>query len=227
MAQIFKSGLPEKDRVIEPSADPSRQLSVFERKMQQVQDEVDSLRCNAKREAEGIVAQASEKAGKIKSDAYNEGLEKGKSEAVTHIEQLAASLRGEIENLATARITMLKQCKGNIVDFSLKLAKLIINGELKTNPAMVEKQLERIFERITVDGRVDIFISSEDFETIETFLKETGSSLTPDGYELKVDTSLGRGGVKVETSDMGVDGSIEGMLSRVEVVVRDLLNEDG
>jgi flagellar biosynthesis/type III secretory pathway protein FliH len=113
------------------------------------------------------------------------------------------------------------------MDFSLKLAKLIIGEEIKCNPAFVEKHLERIFERLSVEGKVEISVSSEDFETIETFMQESGASLAPDGYEIRADPSLKRGGVKVDASTMGIDGSLEGMLQRVETIVLDMLNGDG
>ena len=121
----------------------------------------------------------------------------------------------------------MKRSRSQIVDFSFKLAKLIIGEEVRSNPAFVESQLERIFERLSIEGKVEIFVSTKDFETIETYMRESGTGLARNGYEIKVDSTLERGGVRVDTPTMGVDGSIDGMCQRLEAVIRDLLSEDG
>ena len=227
MADIFKADMTGKERVIDPSSDPSRQLTVFERKLLQVQQEADEIREQAKREAEGYIAKAKAEAAAITEKAYHEGIEKGKGESIAKIGELAGSLRKEIEALQNTQVELMRKCRTSIMDFSLKLAKLIIGQEIKSNPAFVEKQLERIFERLSVDGKVEIHVSTEDFETIETFMRESGAGLAPDGYEIHADPSLKCGGIKVDASTMGIDGSLEGMLRRVETVVLDMLNCDG
>jgi flagellar biosynthesis/type III secretory pathway protein FliH len=227
MAEVYKSGTPEKDRIIDPAADSSKQLSVFERKLQQVQEEANNLRAQAEQEAEILVNQAKSEAESITTKAYEEGITKGKTESIELINQLAGSLRNEIENFQKTHTELLAKSRSCIIDFGLKLARLIIGDEIKSDPSLIEKHLERIFERLTVDGTVDIFVSSEDFETIETYMRESGTAIAPNGFEIKADPSLGRGGIRVDSSTMGVDGSIEGMLKRVEGVVLDMLNEDG
>jgi flagellar assembly protein FliH len=227
MAEIFKAGRPEKDKAIDLSIDPSRQLSLFEKKILQVRKEAEEIRLEAERAAEGLIAEARSETERIRGDAYNEGIEKGKGESLARLDALAKSLQGEIEKIQQAHAELLRTSQGCIVDFGFKLAKIVIGSEIGNNPAIVEKHLARILDRLTIDGKVEISISEADYETIETYLHESGFNMDSGGYELKVDPSLTSGGVRVRTPTMGIDGSIEGMLQRVESVVNAMLNEDG
>ena len=226
MAELYKAEKPEKDRLIEPAVNTSGQLSVFEKKMLQVQEEADAIRKEAQRVAEKFISNAKSEADEIRQTAYNEGLEKGKSESIARIGDLSESLAQELERVQNAHSELIKRAKSGIIQFSLKLAKLIIGEELKQSPALIETQLERIVERLSIEEKIEITISPDDFETIETLMNESGNRLAPEGYELKVDQALERGSVKVITSAMGIDGSLEGMMGRIESVVRSLLNDD-
>ena len=226
MAEIFKSREPLKNRVIDPSDDPSRQLSVFEHKMLRVQQEVDEIKARAEIEIAASIEKAKAEAEAIRKKAYSEGIEKGKSESIAGIEHLAEALRAQISKLQETHEGIIKQASSGIVDFSLKLAKLIICDEVKTNPGIVEKHLERILDRLNSEGKIIIHVSNEDFEIVDTYMRETGASLSNNGYEIKADPSVGRGGVRVDASSMGIDGSIEGMFKRVESILLDMLSDD-
>ena len=106
------------------------------------------------------------------------------------------------------------------------MTKLILGSEVSENPNIVEKHLARLLERLDIEGKVKIYISDEDFNTIESYLQDSAYNMDSGGYEIMVDSSLSRGGIRVDTSSMGIDGSFEGMLQRVEAVVRNMLNEN-
>jgi flagellar assembly protein FliH len=226
MAEIFKSNEPSRNRIIDPTDDPSRQLSVFERKMLRVQQEADELKAQAQAEMEALIEKARVDAEGIRKKAYTEGVEKGKSESIERIDKLASALRAKIDALQETQEGIIRQAATGIIDFSLKLAKLIICDEVKSNPAIVEKHLERILERLNAEGRIVIHVSNEDFEIVDTYMRETGAGFSGNDYEIKADPSVGRGGVKVDASSMGIDGSIEGMFKRVEAILLDMLGED-
>jgi flagellar assembly protein FliH len=226
MADIFKAGKPEKDRVINPGIDPSRQLSVFEQKMVQVRREAEELRVEAEKLAGDIVAKAKGEAESIRGRAYREGVEKGKGESCAKLEELAKSLQGELERLQQSHLELVRKARTGIIDFGFKLARLIIGAEIASNPALIEKHLDRILGRLKIDGNIEICVSEEDYETIDTYMRESGFNLDSGGYEIKADPTLERGGVRVNTPTMGIDGSIDGMLKRVESVVRTMLKED-
>lgn len=226
MANIFKSDEPKKKRVIDLSIDSSRQLSAFEKKILKLREEADEARAEAERVAQDIIAKAQEEAESIRSDAHNEGIEKGKGESMAQLEELSQSLRGEIEKVIQTQEELINKARESVIDFTFKLARLIIGSEVATDPSLVERHLERLLERMNFEGKVEIRISDEDFDTIDSYLRDSGYNMDTGGYEIKTDPSLSRGGVKVSTPAMGIDGSFEGMLQRVEAVVRNMLNEN-
>jgi flagellar assembly protein FliH len=226
MADIFKAGKPGKDRLIELGIDPSKQLSVFERKMLEVKQEAETMRIEAEKVAETIVASARSEADGIREKAYTEGTEKGKSESLARLDDLAKSIQEELEKIQATHSELLSKARSSIIGFTFKLAKLIIGSEISNDPSIVEKHLERILARMKIDGKVEITVCAEDFETIETYLRETAFNMDNGGYEIKVDDSLSRGGVKVFTPIMGIDGSLEGMMQRVESVIHEMLTEN-
>ncbi len=226
MAEIFKSEKPEKSRLIEMGIDPSRQLSVFERKMIEVRAEAEAMRAEAEKSAGEIVAGAQAEADGIREKAYAEGINKGKEESLARIDALAKSMEAELEKIQGTHSELISKARSSILKFTFKLAKLIIGSEIRNDPSIVEKHLARILDRLKIDSKVEIAVCGEDFETIETYLQETAFNFDAGGYEIKVDNSLARGGIKVQTPVMGIDGSLEGMMQRVETVISDMLTEN-
>lgn len=226
MSKIFKASEPVKDRIISVDIDSSRQLSAFEMKLLNIRREAEAARTEAENSAKDIIALAHSEAGKIRDDARLEGIEQGKAESLAKIEELAKSLLSEIDKAVQTQNELIRKAREGVIDFTFKLTKLILGSEVCENPDIVEKHLARLLERLNVEGKVKIYISDEDFDTIESYLQDSAYNMDSGGYEIMVDTSLSRGGIRVDASSMGIDGSFEGMLQRVETVVRNMLSEN-
>ncbi len=226
MSKIFKSSEPVKDRIISVDIDSSKQLSAFEMKLVNLRREAEAARAEAENAGKDIIALAHTEAGKIRDDARLEGIEQGKTESLAKIEELAKSLLSEIDRAVQTQNELISKARESVIDFTFKLTKLILGSEVSENPDIVEKHLARLLERLNVESKVRIYISDEDFDTIESFLQDSAYNMDSGGYEIMVDTSLCRGGIRVDTSSMGIDGSFEGMLQRVETVVRNMLSEN-
>jgi len=226
MSKIFKANEPMKDRIISVDIDSSRQLSAFEKKLLNLRRETEAARSEAENAAKDIIAIAHAEAGKIREDARLEGIEQGKTESLARIEELAKSFASEINRVVQTQNELIRKANESVIDFSFKLTKLILGSEVCKNPVIIEKHLARLLERMDVEGKVKIYISDEDFNTIESYLQDSAYNMDSGGYEIMVDSSLSRGGIRVDTSSMGIDGSFEGMLQRVETVVRNMLSEN-
>ncbi len=155
----------------------------------------------------GSRAQARE-AGRIEGHAeghaagHAEGLAQGRLDAVAEREQLQALLSGFSAELAKANELVAQ----DVLALALDLAKAMLKGALTIRPALVLPVVEDALRYLPVaQAPLLLQLHPDDAALVQAAL---GTSLAADGWRLRADTQVARGGCRIETGSNEIDAEI-------------------
>lgn len=161
--------------------------------------------------------------------AYDKGFEDGQqitqmalTEEFRKMEAWVKRIDEVISNLQQEFSLRIRSLKDIIVPIALKISEHIIKSELKTNPAIVEKQVEKSLEVIDNEKVFELRLNPSDVE----ILKSVGSILLSDpkleGVEIVPDPSVEPGGCILETEVGRIDATISSQLKKVSNTLNNL-----
>lgn len=161
--------------------------------------------------------------------AYDKGFEDGQqitqmalTEEFRKMEAWVKRIDEVILNLQQEFSLRIRSLKDIIVPIALKISEHIIKSELKTNPAIVEKQVEKSLEVIDNEKVFELRLNPSDVE----ILKSVGSILLSDpkleGVEIVPDPSVEPGGCILETEVGRIDATISSQLKKISNTLNNL-----
>jgi flagellar assembly protein FliH len=166
-------------------------------------------------------AEARHEQERLIKDAYGRGLEEGRREGeLAEVNRLKNAVRVTEQALAEVRENedrWLSSIEENICALSVAIARQILDHELQSDPATVERLVARAVEEFPIDQAVRIRIHPRDQAVIESHSSEPRLPSTVNGRESQwlSDANLVPGGCLVEGRDRIIDGRIDTALERV------------
>ncbi|MGB9771292.1 MAG: FliH/SctL family protein [Candidatus Kapaibacteriota bacterium] len=162
--------------------------------------------------------------------AYNKGFEDGQqvtqmaiTEEFNKFEERVRSIDEVAENLIGEFSKQIRELKKIIVPLAIKISEHIIRNEVQTNPAIIEKQIEKALETIDNEKILNLRLNPIDAET----LRKVKSKLLTDpkiyGIEIILDPQIEQGGCILETEVGKIDATIESQLKKIETHLKNTI----
>lgn len=165
-----------------------------------------------------VQATVAELAQKAKDEAaqvgYRDGLAKGHEEAFVQFKQEAEARMKRFETLMaeleTAREEILRANEKFLIHLVLRISRMIVLRELKTDATYIQRLAMDLIERVGVRENIKLRISPEDSETLEMIKSGIEKSLgSMKNLSVEVDSKVPQGGCSIETQWNAVDATID------------------
>jgi flagellar assembly protein FliH len=179
-------------------------------------------------EVESLVKQMEEE----KVAAYEAGVEDGKTKALQEsagataeesdalAKEYQEKLVGIIENEIVVRTQFFSEVEKDLLKLSLKIAKKIIDAEIKSNPEIIITTIKKALSYIADRTEISIFVSPEErafvHDKIHEFNERNDDMLTAFVLERE---AVEPGGTIIESPSGIVDARISKQLSELEEIV--------
>lgn len=162
--------------------------------------------------------------------AYDKGFEDGQqitqmaiAEEFKKFEDRVKSIEQVIENLNREYSKQIRQLKDVIVPLAIKIAEHIIQKEVKVNPQVVVKQVEKALEIIDNERILELHLNPLDVETLRNVECQLLSDPRFEGVEIIPDPHVAQGGCVLETDAGRIDANIESQLRKIETKLNAIL----
>ncbi len=189
---------------LEPSDPPPRDAAARELTAARVE----AQRIKAEAHAEGFAA------------GRDEGLEQGRSEALS----AAAALQEAVVGVLEVREQTAEAVEREAIELALSLAGKVIVATLQVRPELVVEVVQGALRRVAGQRRISIVVNPADLETVRGALGDLQSqSAAVEQWDLQPDARVPAGGALVRTAEGEVDASVQTQLERAgEVVLSEL-----
>ncbi|HHH36389.1 MAG TPA: flagellar assembly protein FliH [Gammaproteobacteria bacterium] len=161
---------------------------------------------------------------RIQQQAYEEGLALGRREGLAEGRARIQSEAGRLAEICALLGRPLAEMDEEVVEeitaLAIAVARQIIRRELKTDPGQVVATVRQALEALPLASReVRIFLHPEDLALVRDSL----SGVEGEGWQLREDPSMGRGGCRVVTHSSRIDATVE---KRLAAIASELLGRD-
>ena len=166
-----------------------------------------------------IVEQANEKK-QIQETSFKEGYDNGFADGVKKTKAETKKFESDLKDL----LENIKECAASSNELYEPLKKLamgiavqLVRGELSVSPLAVERLIKNSLAQIDEadDGNILIFVSEFDKNQLDKF------AVRFEGFQIKVDTQLSKGSVRIAMGDSIIEDFIESRLSEISDLVFD------
>ena len=170
---------------------------------------------------EDMLTTARNEAQRIRDDAYKEGYDTGRAEAVDEAGGEAAKLLKTLKELnvelRNEEQRMIAEMEPQLVELAVQIAEKILHRELTQDAEAVRITVTAALNKLTDRDRVTIRANPADVALLKEFKLDMAASF--DGVrEVKVvdDENIARGGCIVETDMLRVNGDIGAQLKEIQ-----------
>ena len=170
---------------------------------------------------EDMLTTARNEAQRIRDDAYKDGYDTGRAEAVGEAGGEAAKLLKTLKELnvelRNEEQRMIAEIEPQLVELAVQIAEKILHRELTQDAEAVRTTVTAALNKLTDRDRVTIRANPADVALLKEFKLDMAASF--DGVrEVKVvdDENIARGGCIVETDMLRVNGDIGGQLKEIQ-----------
>ncbi len=143
-------------------------------------------------------------------DGYANGFEDGVKKAQTEAKKFESDLKALFESIKECAVSS-NELYEPLKKLAMAIAVQLVRGELSVSPLAVERLIKNSLAQIDEadDSNILIFVSDFDKNQLEKF------GVRFEGFQLKVDTQLSKGSVRIAMGDSIIDDFIESRLSEI------------
>ncbi len=155
-------------------------------------------------------------------EAFGRGIAEGQRRAEADYGSATVALLELCRQLDQFRETLLKNSFGEMQDLTLALAEKIIRASVLEQDATILATVEEALHSAVRSDEFYIYVNPEDFDTIQAKSADLVSGLSGlNNIVIKKDSTLERGGCKVESENCTVDATIASQFE----LIRDKIKE--
>lgn len=156
----------------------------------------------------------------LEQEAYDKGYASGEKDGIKagekKIKALAAELSTVITSLAGLRQDLVAKYEAELLDLVLAICKKIIYCEISLDSRVVRETVRHILADAPAGQPITLRLHPKDMEAVEDLISSTDISVTDmNRVVLASDTSVSRGGCRLETPHGDMDAAIETRLKNV------------
>ena len=158
-------------------------------------------------------------------DAYAQGHEAGRTEALSEanrtLKRAAGLLVSTAEALDAARLTVIRELEDSVYLLALAVAKQLIQREVAADPTIVRDLVQRGLEAFPVGSHVEIHLHPEDLSALRSQFGLPSADGRATDLQWTADPSVERGGCTLETPHRVVDGRVDMAMKELFQRMRD------
>jgi len=170
------------------------------------------------------LAQLQSEAAAREAQARQTGIQEGRlaasEELASPLEQAAARLAVEVDQLSGLRRKLRHEAEEDLVQLAVRIARRVIRRELTADPDAILGIVKAALDRVDAREILRLRVHPADEPLIRTTLEER---TVPGRVEVVPDSGLERGGVIVETARGDLDAAVESQLREIERGLTDLV----
>lgn len=164
-----------------------------------------------------LAVKAKEEAAQV---GYRDGLAKGHEEAFLQFKQEAEARMKNFEalmkELETAREEILRANEKFLINLILRISRMVILRELKTDTGYIQRLAMDLIERVGVRENIKLRISPDDSHTLGMIKDGIEKSLgAMKNLSIEVDSKVPQGGCSIETQWNAIDADIDHALEGI------------
>lgn len=196
----------------------------------------------AKNEATSIIVKAQKDAEKILEDAhvdvqnmyetarkdgYSEGYEKGYAEGKKASDELIEEANEIKKSYLRERETVLSNIEKDVINIVMDLCEKIINKKLIEDEETIISLIVKGINSLNVKENLIIKVSKEDYDIVEMSKQKilAMANLVED-IQVRVDSTLAKGGCIIEGSQGNVDVSVNVQIEEMKKLLTTILNSE-
>ncbi|SHO50710.1 FliH/SctL family protein [Desulfopila aestuarii] len=159
---------------------------------------------------------------RLVAEAYEKGITEGLQQAEHDFGSATAALILVCQQLDTLRETVIKNSVGEIQDLVIAIAEKIIRHSVQEQSETIIDTVEEAIQKAVKSGEFYIYVHPDDYTVIAAKADELIAGMNGlNNIVVKKDTTVDRGGCRVESDNCTVDGTITSQLE----IVREHLHE--
>ena len=155
----------------------------------------------------------------IERDAYSQGFAQGEKDGYDYGQKSVQVIKSQLEriaqNMEALPAKILRDYRDWLVQTSIRIARQIVNREIRTCPEIVADTVSALIEEAEEHGTLTVYLNPHDLEIVE---KRAELTLGANGkqFALKADRYLERGGCRIESGVQLLDASIATVFENLE-----------
>ncbi len=214
------SSAQDHDKAAEEPLEASQPDPAFEEMLKRV-DELSSELVKTQMQLEKAETACEERMKEAKEEGYGEGLEAGKKECDTRLQQELGAIHQRLESSIKALeesrqafLQKIESVEADLIETALDLAKEVIVKEISKDSREIALRLARLLLAEVKDAaKITLRVNPDDFEYLRDNLQKR------EGLDIVSDPAVGPGGVVI-VSDLGeIDGEIMHRFERIKEAV--------
>jgi len=159
---------------------------------------------------------------KLVAEAYENGITEGLQRAEQDFGSATAALVLICQQLDTLRETVIQNSVGEIQDLVIAIAEKIIRHSVQEQSQTIVDTVEEAIQKAVKSGEFYIYVHPDDYTVITAKADELIAGMNGlNNIVVKKDTSVDRGGCRLESDNCTVDGTITSQLD----IIREHLHE--
>jgi len=156
----------------------------------------------------------------LEQEAYDKGFAAGEKDGIRagekKMQDLAEALSAIIESLTGLRGQLVKQYESELLDLVLAVCKKIMYCEVSLDSRVIRETVRHVLEDAPAGQSITLRLHPKDLEAVEALISSAEVSATDmNRVTLKSDTSVSRGGCRMETPHGDMDAVIETRIKHV------------
>jgi flagellar assembly protein FliH len=169
----------------------------------------------------------------LEQEAYDKGFATGEKDGIRagekKMQALGADLSAVIESVAELRKELVEQYETELLDLVLAICRKIIYCEISVNHQVIQETVRHILDDAPAGQPVTVRLHPKDMAAVEKLISSAEVSATDmNRVSMVSDTSVSRGGCRLETPHGDMDATIETRLKNVyDVLKRTGAGSDG
>lgn len=184
---------------------------------------------NAEKEAQKIIEDAEQIAQQKIEQAYNEGFEKGSSDAIENAHQEAEQIRQEakelLEQTQKEREETIQSLEPQMMKFVLDIAQNVLTTAFELNSDIIKYLIQKGLQSVKEIKNLKIYVSEDNYDYVEQNKKEIVNTDTEQhNIEIAKDTTLQKMDCIIETEIGTIRCGLDEQLSGIKEALRYILN---
>lgn len=185
------------------------------------QEEIQILLENAKRDAEAILELATREASAISQQAWQAGYEAGKDQWEAAIEDMANTLRNQLEQFQTQMLlsyqTYVNALEQEMFKLTMQIARKVVKEEVRQHPEVVLSVIQDALRRVRNSGSIRVRVNPLDLETARKGKNQLLRVVEgARGFEIVEDRRVEQGSCVIDTEHGIIDARLSLQLDEIE-----------
>lgn len=142
-------------------------------------------------------------------EAFQRGLQEGLKTAETDFGDSQRAMLSACQQLDSIRETLIKNSRDEVLEFAMAIAERIVRISVREQDRTIIATIDEALQKAVKSDEFTIYIHPRDYEIVSQKTEDLVASLSGlNNIVVKEDNTIEQGGVKIESDNCTIDGSI-------------------